>query len=44
MGGVAAGRITNAGSGIVGTTLGAVGGLETNTLTTAQMTQGIRTM
>jgi microcystin-dependent protein len=37
MGGVAAGRITNAGSGIVGTTLGAVGGLETNTLTTAQM-------
>lgn len=37
MGGSTAGRITNAGSGIVGTTLGAAGGLETHTLTEAQL-------
>jgi microcystin-dependent protein len=37
MGGSAANRITNAGSGITGTTLGATGGAETVTLTTAQM-------
>jgi microcystin-dependent protein len=37
MGGSTAGRITNAGSGIVGTTLGANGGAETHTLTTAQL-------
>jgi microcystin-dependent protein len=37
MGGSAANRITNAGSGIVGTTLGANGGAETVTLSTAQL-------
>jgi microcystin-dependent protein len=37
MGGTAANRITSGGSGIVGTTLGAVGGTETHTLTTAQL-------
>lgn len=37
MGGTAAGRVTNAGSGIDGTTLGATGGSQTHTLTTAQM-------
>lgn len=37
MGGVDAGNITNAGCGIVGTTLGAAGGLQSVTLTTAQM-------
>lgn len=37
MGGSTAGRITNAGCGIVGTTLGATGGSETHTLTEAQM-------
>lgn len=37
MGGSAASRITSGGSGITGTTLGAVGGTETHTLTTAQM-------
>ena len=37
MGGSAANRITNGGSGIVGTTLGAAGGAETHTLTTAQI-------
>jgi microcystin-dependent protein len=37
MGGSAANRITNAGSGIVGTTLGASGGSETQTLTAAQI-------
>jgi microcystin-dependent protein len=37
MGGSAANRITNGGSGITGTTLGATGGLETHTLTTAQL-------
>lgn len=37
MGGTAAGRITSAGSGIVGTTLGAVGGDEEHVLTVAQM-------
>jgi len=36
-GGGTAGRITNAGSGIVGTTLGVTGGAETHTLTTAQL-------
>jgi microcystin-dependent protein len=35
MGGSAANRVTNAGSGIVGTTLGATGGGETVTLTAA---------
>jgi microcystin-dependent protein len=37
MGGTAANRITAAGSGITGTTLGAAGGAETHTLTTAQI-------
>lgn len=37
MGGTAANRITSGGSGITGTTLGASGGAETVTLTTAQM-------
>lgn len=37
MGGTAAGRLTSAGSGIDGTTLGAAGGVETHTLTVAQM-------
>jgi microcystin-dependent protein len=37
MGGTAASRLTAAGSGITGTTLGATGGTETHTLTTAQM-------
>lgn len=37
MGGSAASRITSAGSGITGTTLGATGGAETHTLTTAQL-------
>ena len=37
MAGSAASRLTNAGSGITGTTLGAAGGAETHTLTTAQM-------
>lgn len=37
MGGTTASRITAAGSGITGTTLGAVGGTETHTLTTAQL-------
>ena len=37
MGGTAANRITSAGSGITGTTLGASGGAETNTLTSSQM-------
>ena len=37
MGGTAANRLTAAGSGITGTTLGASGGAETHTLTTAQM-------
>lgn len=37
MGGTAANRITSGGSGITGTTLGAAGGAETVTLTTAQM-------
>jgi microcystin-dependent protein len=36
MGGTAASRLTNAGSGITGTTLGATGGAETVTLTSAQ--------
>lgn len=37
MGGSAASRITSAGSGITGTTLGAAGGSQTHTLTTTQM-------
>lgn len=37
MGGSAASRLTNAGGGVTGTTLGAVGGTETHVLTTAQM-------
>jgi microcystin-dependent protein len=37
MGGTAAGRITSGGSGIAGATLGATGGAETVTLTTAQI-------
>lgn len=37
MGGTAANRVTSGGSGITGTTLGAVGGTETHTLTIAQM-------
>lgn len=37
MGGTAASRITTAGSGVDGATLGASGGAETHTLTTAQM-------
>lgn len=37
MGGVAAGRVTTAGAGIDGKTLGSAGGAETHTLTAAQM-------
>lgn len=37
MGGSSANRLTNAASGVTGTTLGAVGGGETHTLTAAQM-------
>ncbi|CBS87788.1 phage tail protein [Azospirillum lipoferum] len=37
MGGTAANRLTSTGSNIAGTTLGASGGAETHTLTTAQM-------
>lgn len=37
MGGTAASRLTSGGSGITGTTLGATGGTETHTLTSAQM-------
>lgn len=37
MGGTAANRLTTAGSGVNGATLGAVGGTETHTLTEAQM-------
>lgn len=37
MGGSAASRLTTAGSGVDGATLGAVGGSETHTLTTAQL-------
>ncbi|MBI1207515.1 MAG: hypothetical protein GC191_09545 [Azospirillum sp.] len=37
LGGAAAGRITQAGCGVDGTVLGASGGAETHTLTTAQM-------
>jgi microcystin-dependent protein len=37
MGGSVAGRLTAGGSGIAGATLGATGGAETHTLTTAQM-------
>jgi microcystin-dependent protein len=41
MGGSTASRITNSGSGIVGTTLGAVGGGESQTLTLGQLPGGI---
>lgn len=37
MGGTAANRLTAAGSGVTGTTLGSTGGAETHTLTTAQL-------
>jgi microcystin-dependent protein len=37
MGGTAASRLTAAGSGITGTTLGATGGAQTHTLTSAEM-------
>jgi microcystin-dependent protein len=37
MGGTAANRLTAAGSGITGTTLGATGGTQTHTLTSAEM-------
>jgi microcystin-dependent protein len=37
MGGSAASRLTNAASGVAGTTLGASGGAQTHTLTTAQL-------
>jgi len=37
MGGTAASRLTAAGSGITGTTLGATGGTQTHTLTSAEM-------
>lgn len=37
MGGTAAGRLTTAGAGVDGATLGAAGGSQTHTLTTAQM-------
>lgn len=37
MGGTAAGRVTTAGGGVDGATLGAAGGTETHTLTSAQM-------
>jgi len=37
MGGTTAGRLTNAGSGIVGATLGAAGGTEAHALTSSQM-------
>lgn len=39
MGGSAANRITSAGSGVTGTTLGAVGGAQNQTLTTGQIPQ-----
>lgn len=41
MGGSTASRLTNSGSGIVGTKLGATGGGETQTLTLAQLPTGI---
>lgn len=37
MGGTAAGRLTAAGAGVAGTTLGATGGTQVHSLTTAQM-------
>lgn len=46
MGGTAANRLTNAGSGIIGTTLGTAGGAEVHTLSTAQLpahTHGLNT-
>lgn len=44
MGGTAASRLTSAGSGVAGTTLGAAGGAETHTLTTPQMPAHTHTM
>jgi microcystin-dependent protein len=41
MGGSAANRLTTGGSGIAGTTLGATGGAETETLTLAQLPTSI---
>ena len=41
MGGIAASRITSSGSSIIGTTLGAAGGTETQTLTLSQLPTGI---
>lgn len=43
MGGTTAGRITAAGSGVTGTTLGAAGGADTHTLTVAQIPTGTHT-
>src|SRR5262249_55980061 len=43
MGGSAASRITNGGSGITGTTLGAVGGAENHALTKAEVPTGLHT-
>jgi microcystin-dependent protein len=44
MGGSAASRVTNSGSGIVGTTLGASGGAETHTLTKSEIPTGLFTL
>lgn len=44
MGGTAANRITSGGSGITGTTLGAAGGVESVTLTTAQLASHTHTV
>lgn len=44
MGGTAANRLTTAGGGVDGATLGAAGGAETHTLTTAQMPAHTHTM
>jgi microcystin-dependent protein len=43
MGGAAANRITNGGSGITGTTVGATGGAESHTLTKAEIPTGLHT-
>lgn len=44
MGGTTASRLTSGGSGITGTTLGASGGTETHTLTTAELASHSHTM